>query len=150
MVRGNPIQLNLWDTAGDEENDRLRTLSYPQTDLFLCVFSLVDPGSLDAVHAKFVPEVHQVVPGAPWLLVGCKSDLRNDEDVKRRLRKKKLKPVSKEEGEAKAQEWGAAGYQECSALTSKGVKSNFDTAVGIVVAAKEAEAAKKNKGCVIC
>lgn len=150
MVRNNPIQLNLWDTAGDVENDRLRTLSYPGTDIFLCVFSLVDPASLDAIQEKFIPEVQQHVPGCQWLLVGCKSDLRNDADVIKRLKKKKLKPISKEQGEAKAAEWGAAGYQECSALTSKGVKSCFDTAVGLVVTRKDAEAKKKDGKCVIC
>ena len=31
MVDGRPIKLMLWDTAGQEDHDRLRPLSYPQT-----------------------------------------------------------------------------------------------------------------------
>ena len=37
------MTLHLWDTAGQEEDARLRTLSYPGTDVFLLCFSLVSP-----------------------------------------------------------------------------------------------------------
>ena len=52
MVDGNPIILGLWDTAGQEDYERLRPLSYPQTDVFLICFSVVSPPSFDNVRAK--------------------------------------------------------------------------------------------------
>ena len=52
MVDGKPISLGLWDTAGQEDYDRLRPLSYPQTDVFLICFSLVSPPSYENVRTK--------------------------------------------------------------------------------------------------
>src|ERR1700761_7767435 len=54
MVDGKPINLGLWDTAGQEDYDRLRPLSYPQTDVFLICFSLVSPPSFENVKTKVI------------------------------------------------------------------------------------------------
>ena len=51
MVDGKPINLGLWDTAGQEDYDRLRPLSYPQTDVFLVAFSLISRPSCAASGA---------------------------------------------------------------------------------------------------
>ena len=52
MIDGKTISLGLWDTAGQEDYDRLRPLSYPQTDVFLVCFSLVSPPSYENVRTK--------------------------------------------------------------------------------------------------
>lgn len=49
---GKEIELALWDTAGQEEYDRLRPLSYPESDVILIVFSIDFPTSLANVEDK--------------------------------------------------------------------------------------------------
>ncbi|EJW71297.1 rac protein [Wuchereria bancrofti] len=94
MVDGKPINLGLWDTAGQEDYDRLRPLSYPQTDVFLICFSLVNPASFENVRAKWYPEVSHHCPNAPIILVGTKLDLREDNETVERLRDRHLAPIS--------------------------------------------------------
>lgn len=47
----------LWDTAGQEDYDRLRPLSYPDTDVILMCFSIDSPDSLENIPEKWNPEV---------------------------------------------------------------------------------------------
>ena len=49
---GKIVELALWDTAGQEEYDRLRPLSYPETDLIFVCFAIDCPNSLDNVLDK--------------------------------------------------------------------------------------------------
>ena len=49
---GKIVELALWDTAGQEEYDRLRPLSYPESDVILIVFSVDFPVSLGNVQDK--------------------------------------------------------------------------------------------------
>ncbi|ETO28616.1 RAC GTPase [Reticulomyxa filosa] len=131
MVDGKPIQLGLWDTAGQEDYDRLRPLSYPQTDVFLVCFSVISRNSYDNVKTKvspWVPEIKHHVPTAPFLLVGTKMDLRNDAEVL----KKVGDPITTEQGQALAKEVGAHKYVECSALTQDGLKAVFDESIRFV------------------
>lgn len=54
---GKVIELALWDTAGQEEYDRLRPLSYPESDVILIVFSVDFPTSLANVEDKVHPSL---------------------------------------------------------------------------------------------
>ena len=67
------------DTAGQEEYKRLRTLSFPNTDVFLICFSLVDPRSFNHALNKWLPEIQEQCPNAIKLFVGTKSDLYKEE-----------------------------------------------------------------------
>merc|ERR1712137_874347 len=134
MVDSKTVSLGLWDTAGQEDCDRLRPLSYPQTDIFLICFSIVSPTSFQNVKTKWVPEVKHHCPDTKLILVATKMDLREDKGQIDRLKEKGYQPISQADGEALARDIGAEAYRECSALTQKGLKQVFDEAIKAVVA----------------
>lgn len=133
MVDGKPINLGLWDTAGQEDYDRLRPLSYPQTDVFISCFSLVSPPSFENVRTKWYPEISHHAPNIPIILVGTKLDLREDRDTIERLKQKRMAPISYPQGLQMAKDIAAVKYLECSALTQKGLKNVFDEAIRAVL-----------------
>lgn len=117
MIGGEPYTLGLFDTAGQEDYDRLRPLSYPQTDVFLVCFSVVSPSSFENVKEKWVPEIAHHCQKTPFLLVGTQIDLRDDASTIEKLAKNRQKPITYEMGEKLAKELRAVKYVECSALT---------------------------------
>eukprot|EP01102_Stenamoeba_stenopodia_P004108 TRINITY_DN1428_c0_g1_i1.p1 TRINITY_DN1428_c0_g1~~TRINITY_DN1428_c0_g1_i1.p1 ORF type:complete len:703 (+),score=172.21 TRINITY_DN1428_c0_g1_i1:118-2226(+) len=129
MVDGKPYNLGLWDTAGQEDYDRLRPLSYPQTDVFLLCFSIINPVSFENIRSKWLPEIQHHCPGIPYVLVGTKLDLREDRTSLERLTERGMRPITYEQGVQRAKEIGAAAYVEESALTGAGLKNVFDTAI---------------------
>jgi cell division control protein 42 len=124
--------------SGQEDYDRLRPLSYPQTDVFLVCFSVVSPSSFENVKEKvsgderllssdfflpislslqWVPEITHHCQKTPFLLVGTQIDLRDENGTLEKLAKNKQKPITLEQGEKLAKELKAVKYVECSALT---------------------------------
>ena len=70
------VELSLWDTAGQEEFDRLRSLSYDDTHAIMLCFSVDSPESLENVQSKWVGEIADNCPGVKLVLVALKCDLR--------------------------------------------------------------------------
>jgi len=145
-VDGKRVELALWDTAGQEDYDRLRPLSYPDSHVILICFAVDSPDSLDNVQEKWISEVMHFCPGLPIILVGCKKDLRRDNKTIEELRKTNQRPVAPEEGMAVMQKIGARHYLECSAKTGEGVREVFQYATR---AALLSRAPKRSKKCVI-
>lgn len=135
-VDGKQIELALWDTAGQEDYDRLRPLSYPDTNVLLICFSVDSPDSLENVPEKWVPEVRHFCPNVPFVLVGCKRDLRQDAHTISELKKMGQKPVSYEEGQMVAMKIQAHSYIECSAKSKDNVREVFETATRAGLAQK--------------
>ena len=132
MVEGTPISLGLWDTAGQEEYNRLRPLSYPSTDCFLVAYSVDSKTSLKNVESTWVPELRRFCPDTPILLVGTKLDMRENH-----YKYDNVEFVDDKDAEQVARDIGAAEHLTCSALTEKNLKKVFDTMVGIALKDRE-------------
>ncbi|KAI8826837.1 P-loop containing nucleoside triphosphate hydrolase protein [Fimicolochytrium jonesii] len=137
QVKDKTYELSLWDTAGQEDYDRLRPLSYPDTDVILLAFSVIAPGSYNNIREKWNPETQHFLPHVPRILVGCKTDLRHDAGILEGLAKIGQKPVTTEEGHKLAQELSTSThmkvrYFETSAKTGDGVGDVFVCAAKMV------------------
>ncbi|CAI5780763.1 rho-related GTP-binding protein RhoU-like [Podarcis muralis] len=129
QVDGDPIRLQLCDTAGQDEFDSLRRLCYPKADVVLLCFSVVSPTSFQNISEKWLPELRRHCPATPVLLVGTQSDLRQDVKVLIALSRRREKPVSPSAARTLSAKAGLLGYVECSALTQHNLKEVFDTAI---------------------
>jgi len=161
-VNGKEIYLGLWDTAGQEGYDRLRPLSYPQTDVFIISFAVNNPTSFAHIDAKWIPEIKHHCRGVPYIIVGTKADIRHDAATIKSLEDKGKKMKSLEEYQQAALELEASCYLECSSKEQDGLKKVFEEAVRIGIASKgdrksskkslskkNDSKAKKNSKCVV-
>ncbi|KAM9841359.1 rho-related GTP-binding protein RhoF [Aulostomus maculatus] len=122
---GKEIKLNLYDTAGQEDYDRLRPLSYREANLVLVCFDVTNPISFENVMIKWYPEVKHFCRDIPVILIGCKTDLRKDKECTRKLKAMDQAPVTYSQGEAAQQEMKAELYLECSAKHQENVDGVF-------------------------
>jgi len=150
VVDGATINLGLWDTAGQEEYDRLRPLSYPLTDVFLLCFSVVNPISFTNVYDRWYPEIIHHCPGAPVILVGTKIDLRDDPETLATLKAKGQTPVTSKQAAKKARQLNCVKYLECSSQTQHGLNVVYEEAVRAVAKAKKKKSKQNEGGCVLC
>ena len=140
------IELALWDMhTGSKNYNKLRPLSYPDTDVILMCFSIGSPDSLNNLLKRWLPEVNHFCPYIPVILVGNKKDLSNDPNTIKELAKMKQEPVKLEDGKNTAEKIDAFAYLECSAKRKEGVKEVFDTVTRAALQTKK----KKKKPCVL-
>ncbi|ORX62140.1 hypothetical protein DM01DRAFT_1315510 [Hesseltinella vesiculosa] len=124
-VDGQQLELSLWDTAGQEEFDRLRTLSYADTHVVMMCYAVDSRDSLENITNRWLEEVVDHCVHAKIVLVALKCDLRDDEDS---VKKMKSPPVMYEEGLTVARSINAVRYLECSAKHNRGIREVFDQA----------------------
>ncbi|XP_012473753.1 rac-like GTP-binding protein ARAC4 [Gossypium raimondii] len=141
MVDGQTVNLGLWDTAGQEDYNRLRPLSYRGADVFILAFSLISRPSYENVTKKWLPELKHYAPAVPIVLVGTKLDLREDRQF--HLDYPGASTISTEQGLELKKQIGALAYIECSSKTQQNVKAVFDGAIKVVVQPPKQKKQKK-------
>eukprot|EP00094_Tigriopus_californicus_P004117 TCALIF_03966-PA protein Name:"Similar to ced-10 Ras-related protein ced-10 (Caenorhabditis elegans)" AED:0.08 eAED:0.09 QI:89/0.5/0.66/1/1/1/3/0/219 len=174
VVDGEKTNLGLWDTAGQEDYDRLRPLSYSKTcrlkfevihlcilitalvfhfqDVMLICFATNDIRSFHNVN-KWANEVHHHCPDTPIILVGTKIDLRETNfkgtwSKRRKQRDTSQEFVSESQGKNMATEIGATMYLEASAKTQEGLNTIFDEAVRVIRQGKKRKP-KRQRRCTV-
>ncbi|MBA0788841.1 hypothetical protein Gotri_024864, partial [Gossypium trilobum] len=126
VVDGSTVNLGLWDTAGQEDYNRLRPLSYRGADVFILAFSLISKASYENVAKKWIPELKHYAPGVPIVLVGTKlgiivsppdNYLRDDQQFL--TDHPNAVPISTAQGEELKKQIAAPAYIECSSKTQQ-------------------------------
>uniref|UniRef100_A0ABI7ZAA1 Ras homolog family member D n=1 Tax=Felis catus TaxID=9685 RepID=A0ABI7ZAA1_FELCA len=82
------------------------------------------------------PEVNHFCKEVPLIVVGCKTDLRKDKSLVKKLRKNRLEPVTYHRGQEMARSVGAVAYLECSALLQENVHAVFQEAAEVALSSR--------------
>ncbi|OAF71048.1 hypothetical protein A3Q56_01223 [Intoshia linei] len=125
------IKLSFWDTAGQEDFDRLRMLSYPNTDVIVAVFSVELHTSYENIVDKWYKEVTMYCPNSIKLLVALKIDLRENEETIRLLSLKNLEPLKTHHTQQLCEEIKFDSFFECSAKSKEGFYNPFNRILGM-------------------
>ena len=158
------MELSLWDTAGQEEFDRLRSLSYDDTQAIMLCFSVDNPGSLENVSTKWIAEINEHCPGVKIVLCALKCDLREEhekeDDEEHTAPARPM--IQYNEGLEVARRIGALRYlgtvhdrllyvlqanwgTECSAMRNRGVNEAFTEAARVALQVKPARSKDDSK-----
>ncbi len=144
ILQGTECQIDILDTAGQEDYAVVRDNYFRSGEGFLCVFSLVDRETF-AATSDFREQILRVKVNeqTPLILVGNKLDLA---DASRE--------VSPEEAEALARSWGVP-YVETSAKTKVNVDKVYYDLLGRIQQKKQQDvpgpgkSKKKKKKCTL-
>ncbi|KAL2087908.1 hypothetical protein ACEWY4_016736 [Coilia grayii] len=133
VLDGEDVQIDILDTAGQEDYAAIRDNYFRSGEGFLLVFSITELESFTAT-SEFREQILRVKSeeeSIPLLLVGNKSDLED------------RRQVSAEEARGKAEQWGMQ-YVETSAKTRAYVDKVFFDLMREVRAKKMSENKEKN------
>jgi len=133
-IDGELVNVILWDTAGQEDYETIRTTTcFPNTHVFILCFSVVHPDSFHNVKQKWLEELRKSCPNTPYILVGTKTDLRDDPETVKKLAEKNREPITTKVGKKRAKEIKALAYIECNAKQTESVNEIFRTALKAVM-----------------
>jgi len=124
VINGESIEVNVHDTGGSSQHSAVRQQLYFKADVLIICFDLTERKSFLHINQFWLSELKRIRGGdIPFLVVGCKNDLRNPSNSYH---------VQKKEGLELARALGCH-YFECSSITQRNVKEIFDTAVKVAM-----------------
>lgn len=129
-LNGSPYKLHIWDTAGQDEYDRLRPLSYSGANAILLCFALDSKQSFANLSERWIGEVRHYCKDAKIILVGTKLDLRQAGNPNH---------VTDDEARQFLSDQKCSDYIPCSPKSGEGIDKVFPAA------AKACEQKKKGK-----
>ncbi|QPG75000.1 hypothetical protein FOA43_002340 [Brettanomyces nanus] len=118
------LTVDLWDTAGQEDYERLRRLSYQDANLIILAYSLSSRESLLNIPEVWAPEIINFCTNTPILLVGLKADIP-------------VHQVDPYDALKVAKNIGAVAHMQCSAKQMFNVEPLFDVCFNIVYNGKK-------------
>lgn len=132
------LELMLWEISGLDDYESIRREMYRDSAVILICFDIGHPPSLQSVVNKWVPEISDACPGVPYLLIGCKNDLRSDSALQYYLTVPGQEPeendsVSRVKAVSVAQSIMARDYVECCAKTRWNVRNVFKSAAEAIL-----------------
>ncbi|KAN0048135.1 hypothetical protein ACTA71_002530 [Dictyostelium dimigraforme] len=143
---GKLVNVILWDTAGQDDYAQIRTTCYTNCryDVFLLCFSVVNRDSFDNVKYKWLPELKANSPGTPFILVGTKTDMRDQQTGGSPTNTTSSPPIAGnnqtlnniitfKEGQKRAKEIKAFNYMECTSRDSGSVAKVVLEAINIII-----------------
>ena len=128
--------LHLWDTAGQEEVENIRTLAYDGTDIFLLFFSYDSVESLNNIRSKWAPEINSYCQKQPlFILVGVRTNVVEEYQVHEAMGESPFvdTPVREEMVREVMADIGAADFVDCCPLINHSVQQVVDRALEIFV-----------------
>jgi len=154
-IDGVEVEIAIWDTYGQEDFDRLRPLSYPESALIVICFAINYKSSFHSIGERWIPEILFFCskPKVPLLLVGCKSDLRKGKESGDRKGnvEEDVEEVTAEEGCRLAEDIEAVGYMECSSRTREGIQDVLEKVARVVISwnPQRPRPRSQNYGCIV-
>lgn len=128
-VHDHTVNLEFIDSSGSEVYDSFRPLCYNGVNIFIICFSIASPTSYENVKKKWFPEVKHHCPNVPIVLVGTKTDLRDNQQILEKLKEQNQITVTQQQGNEMAKQINAVKYVECAAVTQDGLDDVFDEVV---------------------
>lgn len=134
ITQGSRLELMLWEISGLDHYESIRRELYRDSDVILVCFDIGQPLSLQSVINKWVPEINDACPGIPYLLIGCKNDLRSDTALQYYLTvPRQEESISRGKALDVAHSTMARDYIECCAKTRWNVKEVFKSAADAIL-----------------